>query len=210
MNAEFQKDPDAVPGIETLARERLPSRDLWAGIEARIQPVRAPQRRRALEGWTYALAASICAAVITGGLLRQPSGETAAVEEPVAERATGGPTIASRGTPYSNRDGRSTARDASSTRSLRTLRAESLDNAPALVAQRAEGSGLMKAHLSRGSRAHSQETILRANLKLVTQAEREVRRALREDPESETLQNLLDAAENQRAELTAMLVHEQD
>lgn len=209
MNAEFQKDPGPVPGLDQLARERLPARDLWAGIEARIHPAQAPRRRRAIEGWSYALAASICAAVIVGGLLRQPSSQMVATEEPVAE-TTASQTVASRGMPYSNRDGSSAARDAGTSRTLRTLRAESLDNAPALVAQRAEGSGLMKANLSRSNRAHSQETILRANLKLVSQAEREVRRALREDPESETLQNLLDAAENRRAELTAMLVHEQD
>lgn len=209
MNAESQKDPGPVPGLDQLARERLPTRDLWAGIEARIQPARAPRRRRAIEGWSYALAASICAAVIVGALLRQPSSQAPATEESVAE-TTGSQPLASRGMPYSNRDGRGAARDSGSNRGLRTLRAESLDNAPALVAQRAEGSGLMKANLSRSSRAHSQETILRANLKLVSQAEREVRRALREDPESETLQNLLDAAENRRAELTAMLLHEQD
>lgn len=210
MKQDWQQDEGRLVSLDGLVRERLPARDLWAGIEARIQPVQAStQRQRPL--WAYALAASLSAAVLTGALLRMPpdaspeSPVMTAQAEPDAEPS---PAPGSRvKAPYSNRDGEPRP---PATRSLHTLRSESLDNAPALVAERAGASGLMRASLARGSRGHSQEALLRANLKLVSQAEREVRRALKQDPESEALQSLLEAAQGQRAQLTAMLVHEQD
>lgn len=211
MKQHWQEGESKLAGLDGLARERLPERDLWAGIESRIQPARAStQRQRPL--WAYALAASLSAAVLTGALLRMPpdapqpeSPVMTAQAEPDAEPS---PAPGSRvKAPYSNRDGEPRPPAA---RSLHTLRSESLDNAPPLVAERAGASGLMRASLARGSRSHSQEALLRANLKLVSQAEREVRRALKQDPESEALQSLLEAAQGQRAQLTAMLLHEPD
>ena len=210
MNAQQQEAP--VPGLDTLARERLPSRDLWAGIEARIQKPVA--RRRADSLWPYGLAASISAAMLVGALLREHS--------PFDPQASGlSPTVAVEvlqtdsatvKTPYSNRDGQARGSSLLSARTLRTLRSESLDDAPAMVAQRAEPDGFMKATYSSGSsqQPHSQQAILRAHLRLVSQAEREVRRALRADPESASLKSLLSVAQQKREQLITLLVHEQD
>ena len=207
MNPQQSDDRIEAAAWQDLPRERLPERDLWAGIESRI----APRRRSA---WPMAMAASVCLAVLVGALWRMPAPSQSSAG--AAEQAAISPeaiTVASRqgndtNRPYSNRAG--DVPSSISARALRTLRSESLDNAPAMVAQRADASGLMKASYPRGLKAHSQEAILRANLKLVSQAEREVRRALAQDPESETLQDLLAAAAEKRALLTAMLVHEQD
>ena len=207
-----QSEEGRFAGLDTLLRERLPARDLWAGIEARMNAQQAVQSRRSRLG-LYALAASVSVAVLAGVLLHEHS--------PVDHRASGLPTMAvatlpadvSTGlTPYSNIEDVERSSTAISARALRTLRSESLDNAPALVAERADGSGLMKAtySASTGRSAHSQQAILRANLKLVSQAEREVRRALRSDPESASLQRLLNVAQDKRAALTNLLVHEQD
>lgn len=216
MKQGMEQDEGRLASLDGLARERLPQRDLWAGIETRIgAPQRAAPRRSRLA--VYALAASVSVAVLAGVLLREHS--------PVDPRASGmslpaelaaGEMAAASGSfdnhPYSNRDGQPSATAALSPRTLRMLRSESLDNAPALVAERAEASGLLKATYSTGSgrNSHSQQAILRANLKLVSQAEREVRRALRSEPESASLQGLLKVAEDKRAALTSLLVHEPD
>ena len=205
MNPQQQEAP--APGLDTLARDRLPTRDLWAGIEGRIQ--KSVARRRTNSVWPYGLAASISLAVLTGVLLRapQPVSNAALRAEQVISAAS-----EARSTPYSNRDGQARGSSLLSARTLRTLRSESLDNAPVLVAERAEPDGFMKATYSAasGQYPHSQQAILRANLRLVTQAEREVRRALRADPESTSLKSLLTVAQQKRELLTAMLVHEPD
>jgi len=199
-----------VAGLEQLSRERQPSRDLWAGIESRI--AKPTVRRRDPSLWPYGLAASICIALLAGVLLRaQPSLSGPTV--PVAAIVPGQPAARADGShPYSNHDEPSRGLAALSPRTLRMLRSESLDNAPALVAERAEASGLMKATYSghEGRNAHGQQAILRANLRLVSQAEREVRRALKSDPDSPSLNSLLAVAQQKRDLLTTMLVHEQD
>lgn len=213
MKRYLEDEQGPVTGLQQLPRERLPERDLWAAIEQRLQSAPAARPRRSA-GWPYALAASVCLAVLVAGLVRMPQ----TVKPDAVVAATGTDELSdepaepstNRSTPYSNRDGQPTDAPTLSARTLHTLRSESLDNAPAMVAQRAESGGLMKANLARGSRSHSQEALLRANLKLVSQAEREVRRALKQDPESEALLSLLEAAEGKRALLTAMLVHEPD
>jgi hypothetical protein len=196
-----------IPGLDALPRERLPTQDLWAGIAARIEPARQAAPRRAL--WPDALAASVCSAVLVGALLRG----TASVHEETAPAVTASVAAAPETDAthaYSNHRQDANRTAAVSARTLRMLRSDSLDNLPAMVAQRADGNGLMKTRLSHGEGQHAHEALLRANLKLVRQAEREVRRALREEPESEALQNLLASAEGQRAQLTALLLHGQD
>ena len=207
MNAQQQEAP--VPGLDTLARERLPSRDLWAGIEARIQKPVA-RRRVSSSVWPYGLAASISVALLAGVLLREHSPldpHAAGLPQMTAEVSALPTDSTTVKTPYSNRDGQARGSSLLSARTMRTLRSESLDNAPALVAQRAEQNGFMKATYSTGN---SQQVILRAHLRLVSQAEREVRRALRADPESASLKSLLNVAQQKREQLTALLVHEQD
>ncbi len=204
--------PEApVPGLDRLTRERQPGRDLWAGIEPRLNKP-AARRRSNPSAWPYALAASVCLALLTGVLLRsQPPAASAAAGAQTASAEPASAAFLHGSSPYSNRDGQSSLA-ALSPRTLRMLRSESLDNAPALVAERAGGSGLLKATYSAGSgrSSHSQQAILRANLKLVSQAEREVRRALKADPDSASLNRLLAVAQEKRAVLTALLVHEQD
>ena len=208
MKQDFEQGEDRLTSLDGLARERLPERDLWAGIEARISPPQVMASRRSWLG-AYALAASVSAAVLAGVLLRehspvdpQASGIAAVtVVSLPAEPATGQ-------TPYSNAESSSHL----SARALRTLRSESRDNAPMLVAERAEASGLMKATYAAGKShgAQGQRAILRTHLKLVAQAEREVRRALEHDPQSSSLQSLLLVAQEKRATLTNLLIHEPD
>ncbi len=204
-------EPGMVPGLQALARERLPERDLWAGIESRIKPPAAAAQQGARR-WPLALAASVCLALLTGVLLREqplPPADTAPLETASRDAEAANGFVASHGKrPYGNRDGQSQDVETRGPRSLRLLRSESLDNAPALVAQRAEASGLMKTTYTAGGRnADGGEAILRANLKLVSQAERELRRALRVEPDSASLQRLLAVTQAERSALTTLLVH---
>lgn len=193
-----------LPELENISRERLPERELWAGIDARIATL--TPRRRAPRLWPYGLAAGLSAALLTGVLLRapQPGPTLEAVAAPVVTESAGRNTV-----PYSNQGGNTGGSAGVSNYGKRTLRSESRDNAPAMVAERAEAAGLLKTTYSSSSNgAHAQRAILRANLKLVLQAEREVRRALQRDPESENLQSLLTSAQEKRELLTTMLVHD--
>lgn len=208
MTAQDTETP--VAGLQDLARERQPERDLWIGVEARIS---RPQRRRRSDSnvLPYAAAASVCLALLTGLLLYPQQPESSAVEPVQATQLASAnqPSSHSAYRPYGNRY--STDSNGLSPRTLRTLRSESLDNAPVLVAERADAGSLMKATYAGGSRsAHGQQAILRANLRLVSQAEREVRRALRSDPDSASLQSLLAVAQEKRAQLNTLLIHEQD
>lgn len=205
MTAQDTENP--VDALQDLARERQPARDLWIGIEARIS---RPQRRQP-SVLPYAAAASVCLALLTG-LLLYPQAQQQSAVAPVqtAELAvTAQPNSHAQYLPYGNRY--STASTGLSPRTLRTLRSESRDNAPVLVAERADTGGLLKATFDGGSRnVHGQQAILRANLRLVSQAEREVRRALKSDPDSASLQSLLAVAQEKRAQLNTLLIHEQE
>ncbi len=208
-----------VIGFDALPRERQPARDLWPQIEARIALTVRPQ---SAARWPYALAAGLSAALLTGVLVRgEPSAPQAtaiaAATAPAAARsaesaAAGRETLPAVALPYSNLAHRAQTLTLSP-RTLRLLRSESLDGAPALVAERAGAlgeTGLTKTTFAGGGNGDGQRAILRANLKLVAQAEREVRRALLSDPESASLQRLLGVAEARRAQLTQLLVHAQD
>ena len=205
-----------VPGLAALSREREPARDLWAGIESRIAaPQRKAARHRQASLWPYGLAASVAAALITGLLLRSPQGVISQPREQAGINTEFSPEPArlatARHRPDDHRQGEPRTGD-SAPRGQRTLRSESLDNAPALVAERAgaRDSGLMKATYASGGHqgAQAQQAILRANLKLARQAEREVRRALKADPESQSLQGLLASTQQQRERLTTLLIHD--
>ena len=56
-----------MPELSGLREPRMPERDLWPGIETRLQPRRTPWRRRS---WPYALAASLLAALALSLWLR--------------------------------------------------------------------------------------------------------------------------------------------
>ena len=53
--------------------------------------------------------------------------------------------------------------------------------------------------------SHDSRAIVEANLTMVRQAERQLRQALRQDPDSPTLRTLLASTETRQRELTAML-----
>lgn len=206
-------DPEGeapVPGLDQLVRERLPERDLWAGIEARLPP-----RKRRTAPWTYALAASICVATIAGLLLRSPDAPDSAAAVQVASLESGAGTVSddSTGTVWDPANQHLAER---LPRPVRTLRAESWDGLPDDMG--VPDSGLVSVGYRPSSRFAArpvrtgghQRTLMRANLKLIAQAERELRRALREDPESESLRDLLSAAEAQRDALQGLISTEHD
>jgi len=131
----MNEDNDRIEGLETLARSRAPSRDLWPGIESRL---RVRHSRYGL--MQFALAASLVAGLAAVFTL-------------------------------SVRDGAVT-------------------------------SGLDLAALPLGDNSRA---IVEANLSLVEQAERQLRQALKQDPDSPTLRSLLASAENRQRSLRAML-----
>lgn len=195
-------EPGPVPGLQDLARERLPQRDLWPGIESRM-----PARRRRSTPWIYGLAASVCIATVAGLLLRRPDAvpATAPVEvatlAPAADSGWGAPAEPAA---------------APMPRPMRTLRSESWDDLPETGADADQGL------VSVGYRPYArgaarpvrsgghQRTLMRANLKMINQAERELRRALREDPESQSLKDLLSAAQSQRRSLQGLISDDTD
>ena len=193
-------EPGPVPGLQDLARERLPERDLWSGIESRL----APRPRRSTP-WIYGLAASVCIATVAGLLLRRP--DAAPEPQPVEVAALSAAGEAAWGTPAEPVATRMP-------RPMRTLRNESLSEPPepgaddglVSVGYRPYGRGAARPVRSGGH----QRTLMRANLKMINQAERELRRALREDPESESLKNLLSAAESQRESLQGLISDDTD
>jgi hypothetical protein len=136
-------------GLERLPRRRMPERDLWPGIESRLQPHRRSP--------TAALRAAVR-------------------HYPLAEMALAASLVAGLAIMF--------------TLGLRdsALPATGLDVA-------AEPR-----YLTDDSRA-----IVQANLSLVEQAERELRKAIRQDPESTTLRSLLQSAEQRQLTLRAML-----
>lgn len=199
-----------VPGLDQLARERLPSRDLWAGIEARLPP-----RRRRTAPWTYALAASVCVATLAGLLLRSPDAPDAVAPVQVASLGTAG-IGSGEGEAATVWERPSEELADRLPKQVRTLRSESWDGLP--DDQGVPDSGLVTVGYRASSRFAArpvrtgghQRTLMRANLKLIAQAERELRRALREDPESESLKDLLSAAESQRDALQGLISNEHD
>lgn len=202
-----------VPGLEQLARERLPSRDLWPGIEARL-----PSRRRRQPLWAYGLAASLGVASLVGLILHSPSPvpETAASTSLAATPGSPAPALAAStggGAVWQPPQGELVA---SLPRQLRSLRTESWEGLPDAGDDPASGlvnvdyrpSGRFAARSYKAGGHH--RGLLRANLKMVSQAERELKRALRLDPESESLQDLLAAAEAQRRSLQGLYNSEHD
>lgn len=196
-------EPGPVPGLQELARERLPQRELWPGIESRL----APRRRRSTP-WIYGLAASVCIATVAGLLLRRPEATSAAAEPVLVASAAG---------ESANGGGWSQPPETDAGRlpkPMRTVRSESWDDLPEAggdegfvsVGYRPYARGAARPVRSGGH----QRTLMRANLKLINQAERELRRALREDPESESLRDLLDAAQSQRQSLQGLISDDTD
>lgn len=203
-----------VVGLEQLARERLPERDLWSGIEARLPP-----RRRRNPVWAYGLAASLCVASLVGLILRSPSPvpETSQRASAVpASPPAGSSLVAStgHGEVWQPPQGELMASLPRQMRSLRTETWEGLpgneavtpDNGLVSVGYRPNGRFAARSYKAGGH----QRGLLRANLKMVSQAERELKRALRLDPESESLQDLLAAAEAQRRSLQGLYDSEHD
>ena len=125
-------DTDRIEGLDQLARSRAPSRDLWPGIEARLN-----RRRSRYPLMQFALAASLVAGLASVLALNLGAPGTTLLDAP---------------------------------------------------------------YLSHDSRA-----IVEANLSIVRQSERQLRQALRQNPESATLRSLLASTENRQRALSAML-----
>lgn len=162
MSKDQQHDDqgDEIPGLRGLKLDQQPGRDLWPGIETRLQ--RRPQgvlRPRMIRGLSYAMAASLVGA-ITLGVLRQAPPDVAPV----------------------------------------TASTELASVAPA--AQRSIG------HVN-----PQRQALLKANLAIVKDAEGQLKQALEQDPDSDSLRRLLLAMQQQRGDLKTQLardVHEQN
>lgn len=149
MSAGNEHDDDeALPQLRGLRLEQMPERDLWPGIEARLQAISGSRRRSAPQPWLgYALAASVVAA-LTIGLWR---------EAPVPLPA---PTAT-------------------------------------MVAQ---------VPAAPPGRVHpQQQALLKANLGIVKDAERQLQQALEQNPESASLRRMLQSVRDQRGVLKARL-----
>lgn len=207
--AEEVMDEVRIPGLERLPRERLPEGDLWTVIAPRLTP-----RARRRPWLPMSLAASIVVALTTGVLLRVPPSATP--ESQSARPAAGIQLAQADVSGYTDGDGNAsfaTGRLPSLPNTVRWLRyAAPADEFPS--AEVADGSqpALMRAAfrrssatLSAGRREHDQHALLRAHLKIVENAERELSRALRQDPDSESLADLLQSARSQRAALQTMI-----
>ena len=182
---------DRVPGLEGLSMEREPTRDLWAGIESRLQAKAppAPQRTSAVtpraarprrRSWLpMTAAASFAAAVATLTTLQLSKNllsEPGAQAQPMlahAERAVEAPAM------------RKFAHEPLPVVEAQVVPA-SWQSAPATL--RKQNRGLIK-----------------ANLKLVSNAETQLRRAIAEDPQSDYLERLLLTTQDQQQNLHQML-----
>jgi hypothetical protein len=137
MNEDDDRSESPIEGLDRLARARAPSRDLWPGIQSRLQR----HRRSPYPLVQFALAASLVAGLASMFALSQrPAG---------------------------------------------------------LPAGATDGAALPLSHESRA--------IVQANLSIVRHAERELRRALKDDPDSPALRSLLASTENRQRALSALL-----
>lgn len=69
--------------LRQLPRERVPQRDLWAGIEARLEPAAAIPRRSPRRPWIVAAFAAAASLALALGVLLRP----APMQEPAAPLA---------------------------------------------------------------------------------------------------------------------------
>ncbi|EIT69804.1 MULTISPECIES: hypothetical protein [Hydrocarboniphaga] len=198
MNMHDDEDDhpvDRVPGLERLTMEREPSRDLWAGIEARLDAREkgraepAPPQRPAFgtktlrprrRSWLpMAAAASFTAAIVSLMLVGKLPGSMAdpdgASQPPVASAE-----------PATTKFARSVAPSAAAFDGGAQAVPASWRSAP--VELRKQNRGLIK-----------------ANLKLVDNAEAQLRRAMAEDPQSAYLQRLLVTTQGQQQNLHHLL-----
>ncbi len=184
------------PQLDALPKSLQPQRDLWPGIAQRL-PARAPARRRP---WIpMSLAASVLLTALLGFVLRNTSVNTAPPFSTLPAVSTAAPA-----TDWSDVEVRGVQISA---RSLRTLRGGWAQDLPSVEDE--EQSGLMKAAYRPGAgfaqNSRPQRSYLRAHLRLIEQAEREVRRALREQPASTGLQELLQTAQQKREHLQNLI-----
>jgi hypothetical protein len=191
---------DRVPGLERLTMEREPSRDLWAGIEARLdarekgraEPApaqhpafRAQTTRPRRRSWLpMAAAASFTAAIVSLMLVgKLPVNISTAGSMADPDRASQ-PLVAS-AEPATTKFARSVAASAAFDGEAQAVPV-SWRSAP--VELRKQNRGLIK-----------------ANLKLVDNAEAQLRRAMAEDPQSAYLQRLLVTTQGQQQNLHHLL-----
>jgi hypothetical protein len=157
-----------------------PSRDLWAGIEARIEPpvVSLDQRRRPLARWStrqVAAAAAILVAVTSGGtwfVAARSAGDTPVATTPSAQPSAVRPELVS------------------------------VAAQPGLNAYEHEIGGLQNILASRRNELDSATVaVLERNLKLIDQAIAESKAALAADPASTFLADRVSRAYDTKLEL---------
>ena len=150
---EHNTEESPLPGLRELPMRRMPSSDLWPGIEARLKP-----RRRANPGRYLAAAACVLAAL--GGLIGfNLGGTTVATPTPVEAPA----------------------------QQLAAVRVT-----PRRVPSEADTRGL-----------------IRTNLRVIETTDRQIRAALKYDPDSTYLSALLETNRKQRHKLREMLAQQQ-
>lgn len=140
------EDDGRLPQLDQLPMTRMPERDLWPGIEARLT------RRRPRIWLPFALAASLVVAV-TAGVWQQSRGPDGAYVQP----------------------------------------------APATVAVATATADPARQVFPQ------QQALLKANLAIVRDAERQLQHALEQDPQSESLQRLLQTMQDRRGALKTRL-----
>lgn len=191
---------DRVPGLERLTMEREPSRDLWAGIEARLDarkegrtqpaPVQQPAfgakatRPRRRSWLPMAAAASFMAAIVSLMLIGKLPVNISTAGSMADPDGAAQPLIAS-AEPATAKLARSVAASTAFDGEAQAVPA-SWRSAP--VELRKQNRGLIK-----------------ANLKLVDNAEAQLRRAMAEDPQSAYLQRLLVTTQGQQQNLHHLL-----
>lgn len=185
MNEERDRIDRELDGLlASVKREVPPSKDLWASIEAQLEPRQAARPRAT---WTYALAAGVCAialtALVTWELATRPTVPVAANGSPAmivpgAAGSTGRPLLAAAF------DAPSDARYLQARAALEKTFRERLDL------------------LSPETR-----TRIEQNLAVIRSANDDIRAALAADPNSPLLQQLLESTWQQEIDLYTTVNH---
>jgi hypothetical protein len=170
-----------IPNLAAWAAPRAPDRDLWPAVAMRIRPARSPRRRRAPQ---WAAAASIVAVVAVVGV------HTAANRyQAQAPQARG-------------------AFDVSSDAGIgsdRAIPSRPLQAPPALAAATLPSRSVMLVPAAWQPLHPETRALVRANLKIVSNAENQLQRALRQDPDDTYLRSLLATTRNQKEALRVAL-----
>ena len=230
-----ETETPALPELAALRQPRQPANDLWPGIAARLPPAAlaarpTPRSRRQPRRWPAALAASLSVAVLAGLLLPQlalnllPQSLHQRVQAAVGSFSAADferenllaalPGFGSEApvelASAPEADSPHLAAVTPQSQHYPTLRSETDDwreqRGLMHAAFRAAPAPARASHAALPYGSEGQKTLLKANLRLMRDAEREIRRALRQEPESESLQEMLTQIRQQQAAVQRLLV----